>query len=270
MNLNHPLPDIIARKLAERIGGMDRPSYAVPADLTGDGRYGQTWLVMAGGQVAVCDERGPLTTLRLVEIKEVKVDELFGGARLIAETESGEKSLIRYTKACVPEFAAMCRVLNDLIARQNAGGAGGGSVRLLSEVRAAFAGAGRALHPLRPPVGNPAPADRVAQALPVAHDDAAAGDLCDGRLSDASPSDHEGDRGRGHPQERPLEAGLVDRGHARLRHGAARFADHQRLAERLAGGARGRGPAEPPARAHAEPAHAAISIGATPASWSRA
>jgi ATP-binding cassette subfamily B protein len=116
VNLNHHLPDGIARKLEERVGSLEGPNYVVPGDLASDGRYGERWLVVAGGQVAVCDDHGPLTTLRLAEIKEVKVDELFGGARLVAKTGSGERNLITYTKACVPEFAAMCRVVNDLIA----------------------------------------------------------------------------------------------------------------------------------------------------------
>ena len=116
MNLNHPLPDNVARRLAEALGKPDAPRYAVPGDMAHDGRYGRSWLIVADGRVAVCDETGPLTALPLAEIKEVKVDELFGGARLVAKTASGDRGLISYTKACVPEFAAMCRVLNDLIA----------------------------------------------------------------------------------------------------------------------------------------------------------
>jgi len=46
----------------------------------------------------------------------VKVDELFGSCRLVAVTDEGEKRLIYYTKVHVPEFAALCRVINDLIA----------------------------------------------------------------------------------------------------------------------------------------------------------
>jgi ATP-binding cassette subfamily B protein len=116
VNLNQDLPNAVAQRLAEKAGGPVRPRYAVSSDLARDGRYGQTWLVVADGHVAACDERGLLTTLRLSEIKEVTADELFGGARLMARTRSGEKCLITYTKACVPEFAAMCRILNDLIA----------------------------------------------------------------------------------------------------------------------------------------------------------
>ncbi|MCY3022967.1 MAG: ABC transporter ATP-binding protein [Planctomycetota bacterium] len=44
----------------------------------------------------------------------MKVDELFGGARLVAETPEGERHLIYYTKAYVPEFAALSHVINEL------------------------------------------------------------------------------------------------------------------------------------------------------------
>ena len=46
---------------------------------------------------------------------EVEVDELFGSGRLLAVTDGSERSLIVYSKARVPEFAVMSRVINELI-----------------------------------------------------------------------------------------------------------------------------------------------------------
>ena len=49
------------------------------------------------------------------EVSEIKVDELAGGARLVAEKVSGELvCLAQYTRTVVPEFALFARVANDL------------------------------------------------------------------------------------------------------------------------------------------------------------
>jgi len=91
------------------------PQYAVAADLDLQQRYGKSYLVVSDGRVAVCDLSGRVESLSLSEIREVKVDELFGGARLVAVLAEGERRLISYTKVCIPEFSVMSRVLNDLI-----------------------------------------------------------------------------------------------------------------------------------------------------------
>ncbi len=114
MDLKCRIPDDITRQLAEQTGWTGEPRYSVLSDLTLGRRYGCTVLLVADGEVIVCDSDGRTVRVDLADIKEVKVDELFGGARLVAETADGEKGLVHYTKACVPEFAAMCRVLNDL------------------------------------------------------------------------------------------------------------------------------------------------------------
>jgi len=116
MTLNEKLPPEIAGRLADHLGRGAEPRYALSGDLTLDRRYGRSYLTVTDGQIGVCDSDGRVLSLSLVDIKEVKVDELFGGARLVAVTDDGERSLIYYTKAYVPEFATMCRVLNDLTA----------------------------------------------------------------------------------------------------------------------------------------------------------
>jgi len=115
MELKCTIPDDIAHKLAEQTGWTGEPRYSVLSDLTLGRQYGRSVLVVADSEVLVCDSAGRALALPIADIKEVKVDELFGGARLVAETARGERSLIHYTKACVPEFATMCRVINDLV-----------------------------------------------------------------------------------------------------------------------------------------------------------
>ena len=115
MELNCALPDRARLLMRDRAGMIGEPEYAVESDLTLKQRYGASWLVVADGKVAVCDEDsdGDFAAIALQEIKEVRNDELFGGGRLVAETKDGERALIYYTKACVPEFAAMTVVGPD-------------------------------------------------------------------------------------------------------------------------------------------------------------
>jgi len=114
MNLKAELPDSAARILAGHMNLDGGPDYCVASDLTLDRRYGQSFLVVSRGKVGVCDDTGRAFALDIEGIKEVKVDELFGGGALVAVTPSGEKHLVTYTKVCVPEFAVMARVISDL------------------------------------------------------------------------------------------------------------------------------------------------------------
>jgi len=114
MMFSDKIPPEIAERLADHLGHVGEFRYALAGDLTLDRRYGRSYLAVTDGQIGVCDTDGQVLSVPLDEVKEVKVDELFGGARLVAVTEAGERSLIYYTKAYVPEFATMCRVLNDL------------------------------------------------------------------------------------------------------------------------------------------------------------
>jgi len=114
MELKCKLPDEAARVLSERAGVEGDPLYAVAGDLTLRRHYGTSYLVVTERCVAVCDSEGEVVSLDLADIQEVKVDELFGGGRLKVVTSSGERNLVYYSKACVPQFAVMCRVISDL------------------------------------------------------------------------------------------------------------------------------------------------------------
>ena len=113
MDLMATVPETIALQF-NQAGVKDAPRYCAIADLTLGQRYGQTWLIVTDRHVAACDSAGALVALERAHIKEVEVDELFGGGRLLAHTSDGQRTLVYYTKACVPEFAAMRRVINDL------------------------------------------------------------------------------------------------------------------------------------------------------------
>ena len=116
MDLNCALPDDVSRELADVLGRHGEARYAVASDLTLRREYGTTYLAVGDGRIGVCDSDGQAFSLALDDITEVKVDELFGGGRLVAVTPTGERALVYYTKTCVPEFAVMCRVISDLTA----------------------------------------------------------------------------------------------------------------------------------------------------------
>ena len=114
MELNSKLPNDIARELSDHLGPDEAIRYSLASDLTLGRQFGQSYIVLTDTKVAVCDSANNARSLDLADIKEVKVDELFGSCRLIAVTSDGEKNLIYYTKVHVPEFAALARVINDL------------------------------------------------------------------------------------------------------------------------------------------------------------
>ena len=116
MKLNASLPDREAKCLASELGKDEKIRYCLASDLTLDRQFGKSYLVVTDARrIIVLDHVRPALTLSLEGITEVKVDELFGSGRLVAVTEEGEKSLIFYSKAYVPEFAVLCRVINDLV-----------------------------------------------------------------------------------------------------------------------------------------------------------
>lgn len=114
MNVNVRLPEPVARALAAHMDITGAPDYCVASDLTLDRRFGASYLVVADGKVGVADETGAAFALDIRSIKEVKVDELFGGGALVAVTPDGDRRLITYTKVPVPEFAVMARAITDL------------------------------------------------------------------------------------------------------------------------------------------------------------
>ncbi|MBN1671695.1 MAG: ABC transporter ATP-binding protein [Kiritimatiellae bacterium] len=116
MKLNSPLPQAIDAALRALMEPGEQVLYAQVSDLTLDRRYGESHLVATDRRIVVFGGDSLASTYRLDELKDVKVDELFGGARLLAVTEQGPCELIRYSKVFVPEFGTFARVINQLMA----------------------------------------------------------------------------------------------------------------------------------------------------------
>jgi len=112
--LDGKLPDEVLKHLSPHIEKDEKILYSQGSDLTLDRRFGETYLVITTARLAVADREKVHLWLKLTPELKVKVDELFGGARLVAETPEGERHLIYYTKVYVPEFASLSHVINEL------------------------------------------------------------------------------------------------------------------------------------------------------------
>jgi len=112
--LDGSLPDEVLSILSPHMEKDEKILYAQHSDLTLDRRFGRTYLVVTKSRVAVADRDRLHVSLKLAPDTKVKVDELYGGARLVAETPDGERHLIYYTKAYVPEFSGLVHVINEL------------------------------------------------------------------------------------------------------------------------------------------------------------
>lgn len=115
MGRDGKLPKEILSLVSAHLQRDERILFAQASDLTLDRRFGPCHMVITDARIAVFDGDKLALTLELTRIKKIKVDELFGSARLVAETSEGDRHLIYYSKAYVPQFAGLCRVVSDLL-----------------------------------------------------------------------------------------------------------------------------------------------------------
>jgi len=130
MHLKCSLPQSIRDAISRQLGDGEEIRYAVKSDLTPDRRFGTSYLIVTRGHVVSGGPETVTATLPLEQIAEVRVDELFSSSSLVAvlkaddgepsgsdqisEAHRREKRLVYYTKAMVPEFGVLARVINDL------------------------------------------------------------------------------------------------------------------------------------------------------------
>jgi len=115
MKLNDRLPQVLEEMLSATLSADEQVRFSLKSDLTLDRRYGDTYLVVTSKRIFVLDNRQIIRSFFLSEIREIKVDELFSGARLVVVTPADEQVLIYYTKAFVPEFSVLCRLINEIL-----------------------------------------------------------------------------------------------------------------------------------------------------------
>lgn len=116
MIFNDTLPKEIEIEITSRLSSQEKILYCVGSDLTNDRNFGESFLVVTSLRIFIIDNNKIALDLPIETIEEIKVDELFGGARLLAQIKgNGLVALIYYTKDHIPKFGIFCRVLNQLV-----------------------------------------------------------------------------------------------------------------------------------------------------------
>ncbi len=113
--LHSPLPDLLLEKMSKNGFTQNPPIFALKSDLTHDRRLGDSFLIITKSHLITAED-DVREEFELAAIKNVRVEELFGSSRLVAEMEGGDRHLIYYSKALVPDFGLITRVLNDMLA----------------------------------------------------------------------------------------------------------------------------------------------------------
>ena len=126
----HDAPMRAAQPRAARVvRDAPRLRYAVPADLTADGAFGDGWTVATDSQVAVQAPGTPgWRTLPLRQVRRFRADNMVGSGRLVAEpapngtddtgsaVNGHEQILAHYSMSHAPRYATLARGLNLLLA----------------------------------------------------------------------------------------------------------------------------------------------------------
>lgn len=112
LNPDYPMPDAWAACLAEAGYGPARIVWIVASDLDATRAYGRSYLVVTDDALLVLNDGAMGLRLARVEVQQLRVDELFGSACLVAQCVDGERPLIYYTKKLALEFGTLCRLYN--------------------------------------------------------------------------------------------------------------------------------------------------------------
>ncbi|MCC8180918.1 MAG: ABC transporter ATP-binding protein/permease [Planctomycetes bacterium] len=113
--LDVQLPSTLANQITVAAPGA-AIRFAQDSDLQPDGRFGSSYLVLAGDTLIAADGEKPFAIVQLDELEEIRIVELLGGSMLVAvRRDGGEVRLIRYSRLLIPEFGVFCRILNNLI-----------------------------------------------------------------------------------------------------------------------------------------------------------
>ena len=132
MRLRYELPADVAAALAEALdsheAGGSHVRYAVPADLTADGTFGDGWTVATDSLVAVqVPGTSGWRTLPLRQVRRFRADNMVGSGRLVAEPAANgtggtgsavnghEQILAHYSMSHAPRYATLARGLNLLL-----------------------------------------------------------------------------------------------------------------------------------------------------------
>lgn len=90
--------------------------YTITSDLDLSRKFGSSFMLVSEKAIGVLDSKERLVlSITLPEVKEVKVEELFGSGAVDLHTESGVVRALYFSKAMFPEFGALVRNINNFI-----------------------------------------------------------------------------------------------------------------------------------------------------------
>lgn len=100
--------------LAAEIPAGDQVLYRIATDMNLAALFEPAFLVLTDKHVLGLSKGEAPVCVPLKDIKESRIDEQFGGGRLMVKTEPGEVAIVSYSRDLVPEFAAAGRIIDDL------------------------------------------------------------------------------------------------------------------------------------------------------------
>jgi len=115
MKLQDKLPEHLNREINSSFEHGERMLYSLKSDLDLSREFGESWIAVTDRRVIVLSKEERIIELDFSSIKELRIDELFGSSRLVAECGEDDIILVYYTKTLVPQFGVLCRVINQLI-----------------------------------------------------------------------------------------------------------------------------------------------------------
>ncbi len=104
----------VPAELAAKVPSGFRHRVSIAGDLSGNGRFGRSWVGADDTRVLAVSEEGPTVDVLFSDVTDFKVEELFGASRLLAVGKDTEHVLATYSRNLVSEFALFSRVLDDM------------------------------------------------------------------------------------------------------------------------------------------------------------
>jgi ATP-binding cassette subfamily B protein len=114
VSLDGTLAAPVPAELAAKVPSGFRHRVSIAGDLSGNGRFGRSWVGADDTRVLAVSEEGPTVDLPFSDVTDFKVEELFGASRLLAVGKDTEHVLATYSRNLVSEFALFSRVLDDI------------------------------------------------------------------------------------------------------------------------------------------------------------
>ncbi len=108
-------PISIPEKIKNNLKDYGDIIYAQNSDLTENRQFGTGYLVLTAKSLLVVNKRKVICRFNINDLLEVFTEELIGGSRVLARTETGIFHLLYYSNHLVEEFTKTARLINDYL-----------------------------------------------------------------------------------------------------------------------------------------------------------